>query len=251
MKNILTKVYTRAAIPRYATFLCFFALSAHATSITLPYSFTAGSPISASQMMGNFSSITSALSSTTSSPWVPSSSNIYFNAGSVGIGSSAPTHTLEVSGSAAVSGAITALNLNTAPIFSTFANASRYTAATANIWSYTGESLTVTVPPGPTRYYRIHTRQMIACNANAGAQIYLSTSPSTPTGTPTGMGFMYINGYNTIGYWTTATMEGYVALAGGSSYTYYVLIYAASTSATLANASTDNGMFCTTIAWPT
>ena len=113
MKNILTKAYTRAAIPRYATFLCFFALSAHATSITLPYSFTAGSPISASQMMGNFSSITSALSSTTSSPWVPSSSNIYFNTGSVGIGSSTPTHTLEVSGSVAVNGALTSNSIST------------------------------------------------------------------------------------------------------------------------------------------
>ncbi len=57
-----------------AIFLCFFStLSAHATSITLPYSFTAGSPISASQMMGNFSTITNAISSTVSSPWVPSS----------------------------------------------------------------------------------------------------------------------------------------------------------------------------------
>ncbi len=73
--------------------------SGYATPITLPYSFTAGSPISASQMMGNFASITSALSSTVSSPWVTSSSNIYFNAGSVGIGSSAPAYALDVSGS--------------------------------------------------------------------------------------------------------------------------------------------------------
>ncbi len=92
-------------------FLCFFFLfSAHATSVTLPYNFTAGSPISASQMMGNFASITSALSSTVSSPWVASSSNIYFATGSVGIGSSAPAHTLDVSGDAAVSGNITCNN---------------------------------------------------------------------------------------------------------------------------------------------
>ena len=84
--------------------LCFcFMFSAHATSVTLPYSFTAGSPISASQMMGNFSSIASALSSTVSSPWVASSSNIYFNTGSVGIGSSAPAHALDVNGSVVVS----------------------------------------------------------------------------------------------------------------------------------------------------
>ncbi len=85
-------------ITRSGILLCFFAFSAYATSITLPYSFTAGSSISASQMMGNFLSITSALSSTVSSPWVASSSNIYFNAGSVGIGSSAPTHALDVNG---------------------------------------------------------------------------------------------------------------------------------------------------------
>ncbi len=35
-----------------------------------------------------------------------SSSNIYFNAGSVGIGSSAPAHTLDVSGSVSVSGSL-------------------------------------------------------------------------------------------------------------------------------------------------
>ena len=109
--HILNKV-PHAVIARSALFLCFFAaLSAHATSMTLPYSFTAGGPISASQMMGNFASITSALSSTVSSPWVASSSNIYFNAGSVGIGSSAPTHALDVGGSMAVNGYIKSNNI--------------------------------------------------------------------------------------------------------------------------------------------
>ncbi len=85
---------------------CFFMFSAHATSITLPWSFTAGSPISASQMMGNFTTITSAISSTISSPWVMSSSNIYFTTGAVGIGSSVPARALDVSGSVAVNGSI-------------------------------------------------------------------------------------------------------------------------------------------------
>ncbi len=48
---ILNKVPQRV---RGALFLYFSVLSAHATAITLPFSFTAGSPISASQMMGNF-----------------------------------------------------------------------------------------------------------------------------------------------------------------------------------------------------
>ncbi len=90
-------------------FMCLFPVFlVHATSVALPYTFTAGGPISASQMMGNFASITSALSSTVSSPWVPSSSNIYFNTGSVGIGSSAPTRALDVTGSMNVSGTMTA-----------------------------------------------------------------------------------------------------------------------------------------------
>ena len=101
--NILDKMlYLYVATIR--RWLCsFFIFSAHATSITLPYNFTAGSPISASQMMGNFASITSAISSTVSSPWVASSSNFYYNAGAVGIGSSAPTRALDVSGSVSVS----------------------------------------------------------------------------------------------------------------------------------------------------
>ncbi len=98
MKNFLKKqiAFTRGNSAMFLLF--FFVCSAYATSVTLPFSFSAGSPISASQMMGNFSSITSAISNTVSSPWVTSSSNIYYNAGSVGIGSSAPAHALDVSG---------------------------------------------------------------------------------------------------------------------------------------------------------
>ncbi len=93
-------IHAHTVTTRSTILICFFSVfSAHATLVTLPYSFTAGSPISASQMMGNFATITSALSSTVSSPWVTSSSNIYFATGSVGIGSSAPAHALDVSGS--------------------------------------------------------------------------------------------------------------------------------------------------------
>ncbi len=114
--NIINKLACTLARSILACFC--FVFSAHATSITLPYSFVAGSPISASQMMGNFATITSAISSTVSSPWVLSSSNVYYNAGAVGIGSSAPARALDVngsvsvSGSLAVNGAVSATTLN-------------------------------------------------------------------------------------------------------------------------------------------
>ena len=108
MMHILNKSRHMAILHTVRVLYFFAAFSAHATSVTLPYSFTAGSPISASQMMGNFTSITSALSSTVSSQWVTSSSNLYFNTGAVGIGSVAPARALDVVGSAAVSGTLAA-----------------------------------------------------------------------------------------------------------------------------------------------
>ncbi len=55
MINILNNADTQTAITRSIISFCFFfVFSAYATSITLPFTFTAGSPISASQMMGNF-----------------------------------------------------------------------------------------------------------------------------------------------------------------------------------------------------
>ncbi len=60
--------------------------------VTLPFSFTAGSPVSASQINANFGSLNAA-------SWSLSSSNLYYTAGSVGIGSSAPGAMLDVGGS--------------------------------------------------------------------------------------------------------------------------------------------------------
>lgn len=55
MMYMRNKVSPIRSVTRSIVLLVLFSrFSAHATSVTLPYSFTAGSPISASQMMGNF-----------------------------------------------------------------------------------------------------------------------------------------------------------------------------------------------------
>ncbi len=107
-----------------------------------------------------------------SSPWVASSSNIYFAAGSVGIGSALPTHTLDVSGSVAVSGA-TPIYTNGIAI-GTIINGTwlAQSSATVNI----AQNLyTITVSPGTW---------MIACSvdfsgAAANGLIYLTVGPTS------------------------------------------------------------------------
>ncbi len=172
MLNSLSKTQ-HIAILYNAIVLCFVSsFAAHATSVTLPYTFTAGSPISASQMMGNFSSITSVLSSTVSSPWVASSSNIYFATGSVGIGSSVPTYTLDVNGSVGVNGT-TPLYTNGVAIGTTITGTflSPTYAQSTSLSTY---SLTVT--PGTWLF----TGAIVAYNTTgSGGQILVSIGPSS------------------------------------------------------------------------
>ncbi len=164
------------------SFCFFFAFSAHATSVTLPYAFTAGSPISASQMMGNFASITSAISSTVSSPWVTSSSNIYYNAGSVGIGSSAPTHALDVGGSMAVNGYIKSNNIWF------MAYNSVYTTSSTDGWkvhyntlisgsssSYSASTYSFVVPVAGVYFF---SASVMGTSGNAPAQYFIYNSTS-------------------------------------------------------------------------
>ena len=97
-------------------------------------------------MMGNFASITSAISSTVSSPWVASSSNIYFNAGSVGIGSSAPARALDVNGSVNVSGSLYAGGSSLGALFPKAAGAFYWNGSSVTVVnSYNISSITSSV----------------------------------------------------------------------------------------------------------
>jgi hypothetical protein len=157
--------------------------------------------------------------------------------GNVGIGTTSPGAKLEVNG------VVTASNINQAPVFSTKTLASRYTMPNGS-WGYTGEYITITVPAGPNRKYRLGLRQMGL--GTVGMVITLSTSSSSVTGTPAGIGNPYTY---TGGTWTSLYTEGYVDLAPGT-YTYYVWAYGVSGTPQLANAITDGNAYCTLIAWP-
>ncbi len=78
--------------------------------------------------------------------------------------------------------------------------------------------------------------------------MYLSDAYAGPQGQPSHLGSPW-QGLQA-DTWATLTSEGYLDLAPGT-YTYYVLIYNA-TSGTLAvaNSATDGAAYCTVIAWP-
>ncbi len=61
----------------------------------LPYTFTAGGPISASQINQDFSTLQSNI---TNAPWAINGANINFTGGNVGIGSTMPGYSLDVAG---------------------------------------------------------------------------------------------------------------------------------------------------------
>ncbi len=61
--------------------------------------FSSGGVVDATQMNTNFASLKSAIEGITSSQWTSSGSNIYYNAGNVGIGTSSPVTKFEVNGS--------------------------------------------------------------------------------------------------------------------------------------------------------
>lgn len=61
--------------------------------------FSSGNVVDASQINTNFASLKSAVEGITSSQWTGSGSNIYYNAGNIGIGTNNPVTKMEVTGS--------------------------------------------------------------------------------------------------------------------------------------------------------
>ena len=82
--------------------LCYVAAFCKAYA-AVPYTFSAGSPISASQINANFSSV----SSIVSSQWTTSSSSQIYYPGTVGVGTTAAAgYALNVNGNVSISGAV-------------------------------------------------------------------------------------------------------------------------------------------------
>jgi hypothetical protein len=154
-------------------------------------------------------------------------SPLYSTGGNVGIGTTAPTAALDVNGTASFSGGLGTIIYSTQP-------ASRFVPAAGNTWYYTGESLTITVPAGPSRRYRLVMRQSIGNTTSSQEMIDLSTSSSSDSY------FFRLHRVANAG-WDTLSGETYVTLAGGTTTSYYVWVYiSAISNPQLGNATTDN-----------
>jgi hypothetical protein len=148
--------------------------------------------------------------------------------GKVGIASTAPAATLDVVGNARISGGLGDIIYSTQP-------ASRYYAPGAG-WRHTGEYLTIAVPSGPPRRYRITNRQM-AIQTNSG-NIIMALSTSNTSDSPS----LYYPYQSVVaGSWSTVNADTYVTLNGGTTVTYYVWINFSSTGGAVAN---ENRVYC-------
>ncbi|MBM4250535.1 MAG: hypothetical protein FJ146_01020 [Deltaproteobacteria bacterium] len=148
--------------------------------------------------------------------------------GNVGIATSSPAATLDVIGNARISGGLGDIISSTQP-------ASRFYAPGTG-WYYTGEYLTITVPAGPARRYRITNRQM-AMQSNTGQFVMtLSTSSTSLNST-----FYYPYQVAVGGYWSTIHADTYVTLNGGTTTTYYVWMSFSSTGGAVAS---ENRAYC-------
>lgn len=130
-------------------------------------------------------------------------------------------------------------NVNQDPILST-QPATRYSiSAAAGAWNYTGESITVTVPSGPSRRYRVVNQQKINCDVSGQLGVLLSSS-SNPTTVSYSWQLGGIPSIASSPIWQTVSSEGIITLAPGT-YTYYVMVSnSAACNLQVANESTSN-----------
>jgi hypothetical protein len=158
------------------------------------------------------------------------------NSGNVGIGTTSPMNTLDVIGNISASSGVGTVIYSTQP-------AGRFHGIAAASTSYlTGESLTITVPSGASRRYRIVMRQMLY-NAIAGqAVVFLSTSSSNPNLGMLVAPYVALNA----GVWSTVNTESYVTIAGGTSVTYNVWVnyFMTPSGPAVANESGSNRIYC-------
>ena len=148
--------------------------------------------------------------------------------GNVGIATTSPAATLDVVGNARISGGLGDIIYSTQP-------ANRYFAPGTG-WYYTGEYLTITVPTGPARRYRITNRQMVTQSSTGNIIMALRTI-NTSDG-PT----LYYPYHPVVGgYWSTVNADTYVTINGGTTATYYVWMYFSSAGGAVAS---ENRGYC-------
>jgi hypothetical protein len=148
---------------------------------------------------------------TTSSQWTTSSSNIYFNTGSVGVGTATPNaaYKLDVAGPVNAS----QLFLNGTPITLT-----QWTTSSSNIYFNTGSVGVGTSTPNAA--YKLD----VAGPINA-SQLFLNGTPITPTQwtTTSGSNINY-NGAGVVSIGTTRTPAGYKLAIGGKAIAEEVVV---------------------------
>ena len=157
-----------------------------ALAVTLPFNFSAGTPISASQMNANFQTLSN-------TSWSLTGSNIFYNSGFVGAGTTNPLSTLQTGGSFGVA-------IRTVTSATTLTSSDQTLLVNA-----AGGAITVTLPTAITG--RIYTIKKIDTSTNAvtintlsGATIDLAASALLNS--PTAYANIASDGSN---YWITGS----------------------------------------------
>jgi len=136
------------------------------------------------------------------------------------------------------------------PIASTFPT-TRFYAPNDTQYRHTGESITVTVPAGTPKKFRISLRQMASgVGGQTMVAFALSTNSSTYNkGNIVGLGTPWL--VVPVSQWATVSSEGYVELSSGT-HTFYVMVWAHNhySPANIANSSGDAGQFSQVLFWP-